>query len=267
MGTLVCFHAHPDDESISTGGSMARAVAEGHRVVLVVATNGDFGEVPDDLAEGESLVDRRRMESAASVTELGVHRLVWLGYKDSGMTGWPQNEDPDSFLQAPLDDAAERLAAVLREEAADVLTVYDWHGNYGHPDHIKVHAVGHRAAELAATANEFESTMNRDAMKRFFAAAREMGDATGPGGEDWDPDAPADDGNPFGTPETELTHMVDVSAYLAQKRASISCHKSQVTDAGFFMSLPDEPFAMAFSTEWFIRKGAEHPMREGWLFE
>ena len=151
MGTLVCFHAHPDDESMTTGGSMARAVAEGHRVVLVVATNGEYGEVPADLAAGETLLDRRRAESEASVAALGAHRLVWLGYKDSGMTGWKQNEDPESFWQAAVDEAGERLAAVLREESADVLTVYDWHGNYGHPDHVKVHHVGHRAAELAGT--------------------------------------------------------------------------------------------------------------------
>ena len=109
MGTLVCFHAHPDDESISTGGTMARAVAEGHRVVLVVATNGD-------LAEGESLVDRRRAETALSVEALGVHRLEWLNYADSGMTGWEQNHHERSFLQAPVNEAAGKLAAILRDE-------------------------------------------------------------------------------------------------------------------------------------------------------
>src|SRR4051812_10191170 len=138
MGTLVAFHAHPDDECMSTGGSLARASADGHRVVLVVATNGDFGEVPEDLAEGETPVDRRRKELARSAEMLGVHRVEWLGYKDSGMTGWEQNADPASFLQADVDAAAARLAAILREENADVLTTYDWHGNYGHPDHIKV---------------------------------------------------------------------------------------------------------------------------------
>ena len=148
-----------------------------------------------------------------------------------------------------------------------MVTVYDWHGNYGHPDHIKVHTVGHRAAELAGTPAVFESTMNRDAMKRFLDAARENGEVSGPDGEDWDPDAPADDGNPFGTPESELTHMVDVSPFVAVKRASIRCHKSQVTDAGFFSSMPDELFAIAFGTEWYIRAGAQHPLREGWLFE
>jgi LmbE family N-acetylglucosaminyl deacetylase len=104
VGTLVVFHAHPDDECISTGGSIARAVAEGHRVVLVIATNGDFGEVPDDLADGETLVDRRRVEAQKSADVLGIERVEWLGYKDSGMTGWEQNSDLDSFLLADVEE-------------------------------------------------------------------------------------------------------------------------------------------------------------------
>src|SRR3954452_4953404 len=175
MGTLVCFHAHPDDESISTGGTLARASAEGHRVVVVIATNGDFGEVPEDLADGETLVDRRRAETMRSVEALGVHRLVWLGYKDSGMTGWEQNSDPESFLQAPVDEAAEKLASVLREEHAVVLTVYDWHGNYGHPDHIKVNVVCYRAASWLAVPRVFEATISRDQIIRITAAARKSG--------------------------------------------------------------------------------------------
>lgn len=275
MGTLVCFHAHPDDEAIATGGSMARAADEGHRVVLVVATNGDFGEVPDDLADGETLVDRRRAETNRSAEVLGIHRVVWLGYRDSGMTGWEQNADPESFWQAPIDEAAERLAAILREEAADVLTVYDWHGNYGHPDHIQVHRVGHRAAELAGTPEVFESTMNRDAFIRMLEEQREaartivdLADETADVPiDDFDPSGPADDGNPFGMPEAELTHAVDVAAWTARKRASIACHASQITDSSFFLQMPDEMFAASFGTEWYIRRGQTPGLRPGWLFE
>lgn len=265
MGTLVCFHAHPDDEAITTGGSMARASAEGHRVVLVVATNGDHGEAPPDLTTGEALVERRRVETARSAQELGVHRVVWLGYRDSGMTGWEQNNHDGSFMLAPVDEAAEKLAAVLREENADVLTTYDWHGNYGHPDHIQVHRVGHRAAELAGTPAVFEATMNRDLVVRSMQAAIESGQGNLP--DDFDPTGPADDGNPFGTPEDELTHAVDVSAYVDHKRASIMCHASQVTDTGMFLSMPEDVFRLAFGTEWYIKKGAPAGLREGWLFE
>ncbi len=269
MGTLVVFHAHPDDESMTTGGSIARAVAEGHRVVLVVATGGEYGEAPEDLAEGETLVDRRRVETQRSADVLGVHRIVWLGFKDSGMTGWEQNSDPESFMQAPLEAAAERLAAVLREEHADVLTVYDWHGNYGHPDHVRVHTVGHRAAELAGTPSVFEATMNRDQMKRFFEAMKEAGVGTGDDErmDEFNPDAPADDGNPFGQPESDLTHAVDVSQWVTRKRDSVACHASQVTDSGMFLSMPDEVFANAFGTEWFTKKGSTQSLQPGWLFE
>jgi LmbE family N-acetylglucosaminyl deacetylase len=263
VGTLVAFHAHPDDECISTGGSLARASAEGHRVVLVVATNGDFGEVPDDLADGETLVVRRRRDVLASAAILGIHRVEWLGYKDSGMTGWEQNHDPASFHQAELDEAAARLASILQDERADVLTTYDWHGNYGHPDHIKVHTVGHRAAVLASTPAVFEATINRDAMVRFFEAAREAGDVD----EDFDPTGPADDGNPMGTPEEELTHAVDVTPYIHLKRESMRCHASQITDTSFFLQMPDEAFGASFGTEWFIKHGAEPGVRTGWLFE
>jgi LmbE family N-acetylglucosaminyl deacetylase len=257
MASLVFFHAHPDDESIATGGSMAKYAAAGHRVVLVVATDGRHGEVPDDLAEGETLADRRRRETDESARVLGVAAVHWLGYEDSGMTGWPQNDHPDSFYQAPLDEAAGRLAAILRAEGADVLTTYDWHGNYGHPDHIKVHHVGHRAAELAGTPEVFEATVNRDLVVRLIEEARTEGLDMGPAGdeEQFDPDD-TDDGEPFGMPEESLTHAVDVRAFIDRKRASMACHASQITDSSFFLQMPPEAFAAAFGTEWYIRRGS-----------
>jgi LmbE family N-acetylglucosaminyl deacetylase len=272
MGTLVCFHAHPDDEAISTGGSMARAAAEGHRVVLVVATDGAHGEVPDDLAEGETLADRRRKETDASADVLGISRVAWLGYGDSGMTGWDQNDHDNTFHQAPVDEAAERLAAILREEDADILTIYDWHGTYGHPDHIKVHTVGTQAGATVGTVRVLEATANRDAMAAMILAAQEAGVVVGSpddddNADDFDPHGPADDGNPFGTPEAELTLSVDVSDFAEHKRASMRCHRSQITDSSFFLEMPADVFAMAFGTEWFIEHDASPPHRQGWLFE
>ena len=258
MATIVFFHAHPDDEVMGTGGSAARASDEGHRVVLVVATNGDHGEVPADLADGETLIDRRRAETGRSAAVLGIHRVAWLGYQDSGMTGWAQNDDPASFWQADVDAAGARLAEILREEAADILVVYDWHGTYGHPDHVQVHRVGHRAAELAATPKVYESTWNRDAMKMFSSEFAE-------GGEDFDPDGPADDGNPFGEPASEIHLAVDVTPYLARKRQAIACHASQTTDAGMFAAMPEEYFNLGFATEWFIDPDVSGPPVPGWL--
>ena len=260
MGTLVCFHAHPDDESIATGGTIARAVAEGHRVVLVMATGGEYGETPADLAAGETLRDRRRAETERSAAVLGVHRVAWLGYHDSGMTGWEQNSLPDSFIGADVEEAATRLAEILRTEHADVLTAYDWHGNYGHPDHIQVHRVGMRAAEMAGV-RVVQATMNRDAMRVMAQQAKEAG------ADEFDPDGPADDGNPMGTPAADITYAVDVTPWVLQKRESIRCHASQITDSGFFSQMPDDVFAFAFGTEYFIDPAQGGPVRPGWLFE
>ncbi len=260
MSTFVCFHAHPDDESIATGGSIARAVHEGHDVVIVMATDGRHGETPDDLLAGETLVDRRRGETEASARVLGVSDVRWLGYHDSGMTGWPQNEVPDAFIRAEVDDAADRLAAILLEVGADVMTCYDWHGGYGHPDHIQVHRVGHRAVELAAQRGRsirlLESTMNRTRLSEMIRAS---------GAEDFDPNAPADDGNPFGSTEDEITMAVDVTPFLERKRASIACHASQVTDSSMFLQMPPEVFATAFGTEWFIEPGRPGGAQPGWF--
>jgi LmbE family N-acetylglucosaminyl deacetylase len=261
--TIVYVHAHPDDEASQTSGTMARAAAEGHRVVLVYGTNGDHGEAPDDLAPGETVVDRRRAEAERSAAILGVSRIVWLGYADSGMTGWQQNASPDAFCNADLDVAAGRLAAVLDAEDADLLVCYDWHGGYGHPDHIQVHRVGHRAADLAARRPRLlESTMNRDAMRRVRRQALDAGLEM-----DFDPDAAMDDGNPMGSPESEIHWQVDVSDYLDRKRASLAAHASQRTDVGFFLSLPVEAFQASFGTEYFIEPGRPAGMRSGWFLD
>src|SRR5579871_6794600 len=116
MATLVCFHAHPDDEAIATGGVMAKAAAEGHRVVLVVATRGERGEPqPGVLAPGEELWERRVREVADAAAILGVSRYEFLGYADSGMMGEPTNDLPDTFWQADVEEAARRLAGILAE--------------------------------------------------------------------------------------------------------------------------------------------------------
>lgn len=254
MATLVSFHAHPDDESISTGGLLARASAAGHRVVLVFGTRGEHGEVaPGFLADGEQLGLRRIAESHASARILGVQRVEFLGYVDSGMVGTPENDAPYSFWTADVEAAARRLAAILEEEGASVLTIYDDHGGYGHPDHIQVHRVGSRAAQLAATPYVFEATMNRDAIARLRAAAVAAGDT--------DADLEGSDvaGEPdFGSPEAVISHAMDVSDLVDVKRASMIAHASQIAEESFFLQMPAEAFAGAFGTEWFIEHGSDH---------
>lgn len=248
MATLVCFHAHPDDECIATGGTMAKAAADGHRVVLVVATRGEHGEVSEGfLDDGEELWHRRVRETEAAADILGVQRVEFLGYVDSGMMGTPENDKDGSFWTADVDEAARRLEAILRDEQADVLTVYDDHGGYGHPDHIQVHRVGMRAGELANTPKVFQATMNRDQILRGMRErASEMPEGT---------EMPDLEASEFGTPESLITGAVDVSAYLEHKRKAMQAHASQITEQSFFLQMPPEAFAFAFGTEWFIRDG------------
>lgn len=249
MATLVSFHAHPDDECIACGGVMRKAFDEGHRVVLVVATKGEHGEVPDGfLADGEALWERRVIETEESAKILGVARLEFLGYVDSGMMGTPTNDAPGSFWTTPVDQAAERLAAILRDENADALTCYDDNGGYGHPDHIQVHRVGMRAAELAGTPRVYQSTMNRDHLRRGRLAFAEQ--ATEANFE-----LPDIDEQTFGKPESVITAAVDVSAYLDYKRRAMRAHASQISERSFFLAMPDDAFRYSFGTEWFIRDG------------
>jgi LmbE family N-acetylglucosaminyl deacetylase len=247
VATLVCFHAHPDDEAIITAGVMASAAAQGHRVVLVVATAGEEGEVADGFLEpGVPLADRRVIETSASAELLGVSRVEFLGYRDSGMVE-VQSSAPDCFWRADVEEAARRVAAILSEESADVVTVYDDHGTYGHPDHIQVHRVGVRAAELAGTERVYEATVNRDQLRRLAGAHPTLADA---------PDV---DEMELGVSEDLLTTAVDVSAWLAVKRAAMRAHASQISEQSFFLALSDEAFAAAFGVEWFTRRGARVP--------
>ncbi len=263
MTTIVYVHAHPDDEASQTSGSMARAAAGGDRVVVVFATNGDHGEAPEDLEPDESVIDRRRVEAARSAQVLGIARIAWLGYSDSGMRGWAQNDEEGSLHRADLDEAAGRLAVILDEEDADVVVGYDWHGGYGHPDHVRVHHIVHRGAELARRRPRvLESTMNRDAMRSMMAAGR----AAGLADEGMDPDAPMDDGNPLGSPEAEIHWRVDVAAYIPQRRAALEAHRSQATDIEMFLAIPQDVFALIFGSEFYIEPGLEPGIRDGWPF-
>jgi len=248
MATLVCFHAHPDDESIATSGTMAKAKDLGHRVVLVVATRGEQGEpVPGILAEGEQLGVRRTAEVYESARIIGVDRVEFLGYVDSGMVGTPTSELPWCFAQADVDQAAARLAVILGEESADALTIYDDNGGYGHPDHIQVHRVGRRAAELVGLDQVFEGTMNRT---QIIESMRDRADEVPEGVEMPD----FDDAN-FGKAEDEITHRVAVGDQLEVKRASMLAHASQIPPDHFLVSMPEDAFAIGMGTEWYIAEG------------
>ena len=262
MATAVFFHAHPDDEALSTGGTMLLASRAGHRVVLVCATDGSRGETPGlDEAQsptGEELAQIREAELRAASGLLGVHRVVMLGYRDSGMAGDPANEDPECFWQADDSAAAGRLAEILIHERADLLTCYDANGTYGHPDHIKVHRVGVLAAEAAGVGAVYEATLHRDhfrsSMKELMRMAAEAGLDTSQEQDQADFGDEPDEGT-IGVEGALVTHHIDVRAALDAKRAALRAHVSQIPADSFFVALPDEAFELAFGTEWFIRRG------------
>jgi len=217
-------------------------------VVLVTATRGEHGEVvPGVLREGEPLAERRVAELERAAAVLGVARCEVLGYVDSGMMGTPENDRPGSFWRADLDEAAGRLAAILAEEQAEVLTVYDDHGTYGHPDHIQVHRVGVRAGEMAGVPKVYEATISRDHVRR-------LGTLRPP--EVAEEDVPDPDAIDLGVSEDQITTVVDVTAYLDKKREAMAVHASQIPESSFFLSLPAEAFAAAFGQEWFILRGS-----------
>jgi LmbE family N-acetylglucosaminyl deacetylase len=272
MATLVCFHAHPDDEAIGTGGTIAKAAKDGHRVVIVTATRGEHGEYPDGfLAPGETLGERRAQVMADAARILGAQRQEFLGYQDSGMMGTPENDEVASFWKADVEQAAQRLASILQEEHADVLTIYDENGIYGHPDHIKVWQVGVRAAEIAGTRKVYEGTINRTAWLRRMA----LGFAPGRWVENVDGvdtmvDIPEGEQRtiefPLGVEEALLTTAIDVRDFVATKKAAMRAHASQITEESFFMKMDDETFAAGFGTEWYILRGAPPGIHEHDLF-
>jgi LmbE family N-acetylglucosaminyl deacetylase len=248
--TLVAFHAHPDDEALLTAGTLARAAAEGHRVVLVVATAGEAGLVAGG-GTGPALATRRRAELEASAAALGCARVEVLGYADSGMCGEAGGEL--AFCRADVQSAAERLSQILIEESADVLTIYDPAGGYGHPDHVQVFRVGVRAGELAGTASVLEATVDRASLQR---ALRVLARLPGMPAEF----APGRFDSSY-TPRPALTHRVDVRRYAGAKRAAMAAHASQAgADEGtrtlaVLLRLPRWLFRIALGREWYVERG------------
>jgi len=247
--TLVFLHAHPDDEALLTSGTMARASAEGQRVVLVVATDGAAGLASSSMSV--DLAARRAEELDESARVLGVHRLVRLGYADSGLHGDEEQQPggPLPLCRAPLEEAASRVAEILVEEDADVLVSYDRNGGYGHPDHVRVHEIGVRAAELAYTPRVYEATIPRDLLVRAIKAAGKV--------YRFPPEFDPTSFERAYSASSDITHRVDVRRYIDAKRASMAAHASQATaDDGdrtlaAFLRMPKPLFGKVFGTEWY----------------
>ena len=243
--TVIAFHAHPDDEVLLTGGTLARLATEGHRTVIVVACDGAMG----DAREPGALV--RLDELRASSRVLGVARVHHLGYADSGHGAllFPDPPDRPRFMRAPIDEAAERLAAVIEEERADLLLSYDAAGGYGHRDHVRVHEVGALAAELTGV-RVLEATVPREPVVRLGKALQAVRilrryDFSDPS---W-----------FGSPREAITHRYDVRRYAGLKQAALAEHRTQQgkNRGGLFhrilIRMPTPLFAALLGRrEWYV---------------
>ena len=265
--TFLAVHAHPDDEASSTGGLFRRLANEGVRTVLVTCTNGECGDALDgakpdaDHHDGDQVATIRAVELDRAVEVLGIDRLVRLGYRDSGMMGWPQNDDPESFWATPVAQAAAKLADVLREERPQVIMTYNAFGFYGHPDHIQAHRVTLAAIELL----DYQPTLYFNAVPDSVMATwrarwaeedrlkREADLAAGRAPEpEFEPADEAGDEITMGTPDDQIDVAVDVRAVADAKFDALAAHASQIGDS-FWMKMGRERFREEMRFEWFVR--------------
>jgi len=272
--SLLLVHAHPDDETINNGATMAMYVAAGYNVTLVTCTRGEEGEilVPELqhlAADREDGLDQiREVELATAMRALGVTDHRFLGapdhrYRDSGMMGTPSNENLNVFWQADLDSAAQDLVKIILEVKPDVLVTYDDFGGYGHPDHIQAHRVAMRAAELVAPEWDIKkiywNTMPRSVIQKGI-------DAMKAAGSDFMGVESADD-LPFAKPDEVVTTHIDGSHFVDQKMKAMASHPTQIALDGPFFALSNNIGLNVWGNEYYtLVKGEKSgPLTpEGW---
>jgi N-acetyl-1-D-myo-inositol-2-amino-2-deoxy-alpha-D-glucopyranoside deacetylase len=277
---LLLVHAHPDDESIGQGATMAKYAAEGRGVTLVTCTAGELGEILVPSLEhlaadrDDTLGEHRRQEIADAMAELGVTDYRWLGgfgrYRDSGMK-WDDDgnataadeTDERAFSHADLLEAAAHLVEVIREVRPQVMVTYDQFGQYGHPDHIQAHRVATYAASLAAVpsfrqdlgeawdiSKIYWGAMSEARFRDSLRALRDAGDATT--FEGMDPDGPL----PWTTPDADLSAVVEATDYAEHKMAAMKAHATQITVDGPFFALSNNLGNRVWGVEYFrLAKG------------
>lgn len=283
---LLLVHAHPDDESIGQGATMAKYVSEGIGVTLVTCTGGEMGEILVPELEhmaadrDDTLADQRRLELDNAMKELGVTDHRYLGgfktYRDSGMK-WHEDGHAvpadtiheNAFWHADLTEAAAHLVTVIREVRPQVMVTYDEFGGYGHPDHIQAHRVATYAAALAAVpsyrqdlgeahdiAKIYWGAMSESRMRAGLRMLRDSGDTTT--FEGMDPDGPLP---PFITADENLSAVVDGTAFIDQKMAALAAHATQITTDGPFFAMSNNLGATAWGLEFYrIAKGSRGPV-------
>jgi len=282
-GTVVFFHAHPDDEAIFTGGTMALLARRGWRIVLVVATQGEKGETSPLVGPDVPLAVRRVAETARAAEGLGVERIEFLGYHDSGMAGATVEPPEAAFVRSSVDEAADRLGRILVEEHPRALVTYDERGVYGHPDHVQVHLVSLRAAERHGVPTVYEATVDREylhfvethlVVEASLASQRpERPSERGAGPErpserGAGPERPSERGagdlglaaSPLGLSTVEIDCTVDVRPVLEVKRRAMAAHASQIPESASALRLAEADFAAVYGFEWYARRGPAGPI-------
>jgi N-acetyl-1-D-myo-inositol-2-amino-2-deoxy-alpha-D-glucopyranoside deacetylase len=265
---IVLVHAHPDDECLGTGGTMALYAAEGAHVCLVTCTDGEEGEIaeipelgpPDEIRP--RLGEIRRAELIESCRRLGDIDLRPLGFRDSGMEGTEANGHPDAFINRPLDEAAAAIAEVLEEIRPQVLITYDATGLYGHPDHIRAHQAAMAAVETQPVAKVYYLSIP----KSMLQAAKQLSSGLG-----LEPDAyfTEEDVERIGTDDDLITTSIDCTAYVEAKMDALAAHRTQLGTTSGYLEIPQEVRDFALGTEHYVLSSAgEVPAeRETDLFE
>ena len=256
---LLLVHAHPDDETINNGVTMAKYAALGAQVTLVTCTRGEEGEVlVNELAnlasdKDDKLGEHREIELKGAMAQLGINDFRFLGapskkWRDSGMMGTPANDRGDVFWQADLDEASNELVKIILEIKPQVLITYDEFGGYGHPDHIKAHRVAMRAAELAANqgwqVNKiYWNTMPRSVIQMGIEKMKEVG-------SDFFGAESADD-LPFAKPDELVSTVVNAPEYVPAKLAAMKAHATQISVDGPFFALSNNLGLSVWGDEYY----------------
>jgi N-acetyl-1-D-myo-inositol-2-amino-2-deoxy-alpha-D-glucopyranoside deacetylase len=267
---LLFVHAHPDDECLSTGGTIARYADEGVRVVLITCTNGEVGEIADvpDLGTIDEIRSRlgeiRVEELKEACRRLGDVDLRLLGYHDSGMDGTPENDSPDAFVNQDIDDPAGRVAAIITETKPDVLVTYNEIGFYGHPDHIRTHDVAMRAVKAASATHNVPKVYFTAVPKSLLMGGRDLAEQF-----DQSPDSffSLEEIERIGTDDEAITTSIDVTNYVGRKFRALEAHRTQLGTTGRFLQIPEDVRALAMGTEHYVLIGANGAQRETDLFE
>ena len=255
--TLLAVHAHPDDESISTGGILSKYSAKGIRTVLAYGTSGEAGDIlnPEFVAAkpGLDIKEIRAIELAAAVGVLRVEAVYFLGYRDSGMAGSPENNHPQAFAQADIQEATARLVEIIRRVRPQVIVTYNEKGTYLHPDHIMANRVtlsafqasGDVRFEIGETLEPWQPTklyytaIPLGRIRRMYKIVKERGEEPG-----FDPEV-------LGTPEDKISTVVDVRQYLSQKLEALNCHQSQMNPNSVIRRMSEEMRVEAMGYEHF----------------